>query len=550
MQPVNDQLSVNRRTPDLEDYIDIARRHKAWILGPTFATLVAAVVVACLWPNTYVSTATIRVVPPSVPERYVTSNVTGSEFNQRINSMANVILSRSNMINMIQTYNLYPRDRRTHPIEDLVEQMKRDIGIGGVMPLQRGNSSSAVFQIEFHYDNRLTAQKVCQELVSRFIDEHIRLRSNQSTMTTSFLKDQWEQAKRELDGVEAKLNAYRTANRDRMPEQAAINLQALHAAESQMSNLQASISRANMEKLQLETQLDQAKKAVAYLSSPQEEVAVVQEKNLRLTEVERDLANMRLALSAMRERYTEENPDVKRMRSQISVLEATRTSLLTEESRKPRPRAVRAQLTPEAQRDLKNAEAKVAGVNTELQIREQQLQEYNRQMTQLNSDMKTLQMRVSSGTVSDAEYSLLLQDRDLARKKYDDLDLKKSQSELATDLENRKASETLEMLDPANIPLEPILPNRTLIISVGVVIGLIIGCVFAAVFEMRDTTLKNLKDVRAYTQLSVLASVPLLENDLMVRRRQRLRWLAWSAGVLVGVFIMAGSAAYYMMNKS
>ncbi len=550
MQPVHDQLSVNRRTPDLEDYIDIARRHKAWILGPTFVTLVAAVVVACLWPNTYVSEATIRVVPPSVPERYVPSNVTTSEFNQRINSMANVILSRSNMINMIQTYNLYPRDRRTHPIEDLVEQMKKDIGIGGVVALQRGNTASAVFRLEFRYDNRITAQKVCQELVSRFLEEHIRMRSNQSTMTTNFLKDQWEQAKRELDGVEARINAYQVVNRDRMPEQANVNMQALHAQESQMNNLQTAISRVNMEKLQLETQLEQAKKNLAYYSTPQEEVAVTQEKNQRLAEVERDLANMRLALSAMRERYTDENPDVKRMRSQIAVLEASRSALMNEESRKPRATTSKAPVNPDTVREIKNTEAKIASLNTELQIREQQIHDFNRQQVQLTADMKSLQGRLAGGTVSDAQYSLLLQDRDLARKKYDELDMKKSQSELATDLENRKASETLEMLDPANLPLEPILPNRTMIIGVGVVIGLIVGCAFAAVFEMRDTTLKNLKDVRAYTQLSVLASVPLLENDLMVRRRHRLRWLAWSAGVLVGVFIMAGSVVYYMMNKS
>lgn len=550
MQPAIDQLSINRRTPDLEDYIDIARRHKTWILGPTFVTLVAAVVVACLWPNTYVSTATIRVVPPSVPERYVPSNVSNSEFNQRINSMANVILSRSNMINMIQTYNLYPRDRRTHPIEDLVEQMRQDIGIGGVVALQRGSTSSAVFQIEFRYDNRVTAQKVCQELVSRFLEEHIRMRSNQSTMTTNFLRDQWEQAKRELDSVEAKLTAYRIANRDRMPEQAAANLQALRAAESQMSNLQASISRANMEKLQLETQLDQTKKVVAYYSTPPEQTAITQVKNQRLAEVERDLANMRLTLSAMRERYTDENPDVKRMKSQIALMESTRTSLITEESQKPKPGAARMAPSPEQVRGLKNAEARVAGLNTELQIREQQLQEFGKQMNQVNAEMKGLQARVANGSVSDADYSLLLQDRDLARKKYDELDMKKSQSELATDLENRKASETLEMLDPANLPLEPILPNRPLIIGIGLIAGLILGCAFAAVFEMRDTSLKNLKDVRAYTQLSVLASVPLLENDLMVRRRHRLRWLAWSAGVMVGIVIMAGATVYYMMNKS
>ena len=61
----------------------------------------------------------------------------------------------------------------------------------------------------------------------------------------------------------------------------------------------------------------------------------------------------------------------------------------------------------------------------------------------------------------------------------------------------------------------------------------------------RDSSLKNLKDVRAYTQLNILGSIPLLENDLVVRRRRRLGWLAWSTATIVGIMIMSGSMYYY-----
>ncbi len=52
-----------RRALDFDDYLDILRRHRGWILGPAFAALVVSVVTAFLWPDTYVSNATIRVVP-------------------------------------------------------------------------------------------------------------------------------------------------------------------------------------------------------------------------------------------------------------------------------------------------------------------------------------------------------------------------------------------------------------------------------------------------------------------------------------------------------
>jgi hypothetical protein len=80
-------------------------------------------------------------------------------------------------------------------------------------------------------------------------------------------------------------------------------------------------------------------------------------------------------------------------------------------------------------------------------------------------------------------------------------------------------------------------------------IGFAVGLMFAGAREMKDTSLKNLKDVRAYTKLPILGSIPLLENDLVVRRRRRLAWLAWSTACLLGFVIMSGSVVYYYATR-
>jgi hypothetical protein len=74
--------------------------------------------------------------------------------------------------------------------------------------------------------------------------------------------------------------------------------------------------------------------------------------------------------------------------------------------------------------------------------------------------------------------------------------------------------------------------------------------VIAAAREAKDTSLKNLKDVRAYTQLAILGSVPLLENDFVVRRRSRIAWLGWTTACLLAAITMAGSVAYYYATKT
>ncbi len=72
-------------------------------------------------------------------------------------------------------------------------------------------------------------------------------------------------------------------------------------------------------------------------------------------------------------------------------------------------------------------------------------------------------------------------------------------------------------------------------------VGFVLGIALAGLQELRDTSLKNLKDVRAYTNLPVLSSIPLLENTMLVRRKRRLAYLAWSAAVIIGLLAIGAS---------
>ena len=83
------------------------------------------------------------------------------------------------------------------------------------------------------------------------------------------------------------------------------------------------------------------------------------------------------------------------------------------------------------------------------------------------------------------------------------------------------------------------------IVAIGAGVGLLLGFIIAGAREMKDTSLKNLKDVRAYTQMAVLGSIPLLENTLLVRRKRRMAYLAWSAAIIVGMLAISASLYYH-----
>src|SRR5579862_6041849 len=100
MVPQQGYVTVSRRPPDVEDYIDILRRYRSWIVGPTFAGLVLAVIVAFLWPDTFISVAVMRITPQQVPERLVPSNI-NTQIAERLNGMQQEILSRMSLQELI-----------------------------------------------------------------------------------------------------------------------------------------------------------------------------------------------------------------------------------------------------------------------------------------------------------------------------------------------------------------------------------------------------------------------------------------------------------------
>jgi uncharacterized protein involved in exopolysaccharide biosynthesis len=206
-------------------------------------------------------------------------------------------------------------------------------------------------------------------------------------------------------------------------------------------------------------------------------------------------------------------------------------------------------MDPMYEREGRQLDAAIERVEAQLKAKDAEAKAYGIDVANAEKGIRTMQSRIESTPVSEQQYADIIRDREVAKMKYDDLNKKRSQSQIAEDLERRQQGETLEVLDAASLPQTPTQPKRPMILGAGTALGLVIGLFLAGAREAKDTSLKNLKDVRAYTQLTILGSVPLLENDLVVRRRKRLTWLAWSTACLVGIVIMTGSAFYYYATK-
>ena len=129
---------------------------------------IAAVLVSFAWPDQYVSSALLRFGPRYVPEQALEERWLDLEL--RVYAMQAEVLSRTSLTRIIQSPNidLYARERRSSPMEDVIETMLKQVSFGWNVP-------AGMFSVSFEYPDARKAQRVVTALVTALVDANERI---------------------------------------------------------------------------------------------------------------------------------------------------------------------------------------------------------------------------------------------------------------------------------------------------------------------------------------------------------------------------------------
>jgi len=185
------------------------RRSRKWwpAIGAVLGMMAGATVFFFATPI-YESASTIVVVPQRVPQDFVRSTVTAS-LTERINMISQLILSRTRLERIIQAFNLYERERSRMIMEDVVEQMRRDISLQISSRRDDDRVSQTSFSIAFKAPDPRTAMRVTERLATLMIQENIEDRALLADQTMQFLEGQLEETRRRLTQSQTLLESMR-----------------------------------------------------------------------------------------------------------------------------------------------------------------------------------------------------------------------------------------------------------------------------------------------------------------------------------------------------
>lgn len=529
--------TTNSPAPPLSETIEhvlaVAIRRRWWFIGGACLVAIGTALGSFLLPNHYKSEATILVQQQQIPERYVVPNST-TDLDGALEAMTHDILSRPRLLKTIADFSLYPKQRKRLSPEQLVELMRKDITIQSLENPDEQQKSANAFTISYIGSDPWTVQQVTERLTSLFIHEDLESQQQLDVTTTAFMQNHLDAAQKILDQKEERLRDFKMANLGELPEQQQGNLQILSGLQSQLQNTNAALARANEQHAYLESLLAQYQNLSVATGSVSPTGATLSPVDTARAQLSR-LENERTSLLAT---FSPEYPDVKKVNREIAETEA----LLAHLEKGPSPAPDSSASNPTG--TIRATDTTMAQLNSQLKENQLEISNDAAEMKQLQQQIDTYQHRLNLTPVREQQLTDMLRDYDLAKKNYDDLYAKKTQSALATDLQQDQQGQQFRLIEPPNLPSKPFTPNRLKIALGGLAGGIALGLGLAFLMETKDSSLHSEKDLRARFAVHLTLGIPRTSSLREQRMRTVRAVLQWCAGTVLFVAVLA--AEYYV----
>jgi polysaccharide chain length determinant protein (PEP-CTERM system associated) len=468
-----------------EKIIAVIRRRFWWIIVPTLIGPLLAFAISFEVRSVYTSRAFVLVEQPKISDKFVTPMIS-DQLDTRLMTLKEQILSRSRLEPIIERLGLYREKAGSASMEDRVERLRKSIEVKTIRPEDYSPTRvPSGFYIMASADTAQTAQQVCTEILSMFMEENLKARQQRAEGTTDFLTAQLDESKRALDDHDAKLAEFKRKYLGKLPTDEQRNLEMLTATRARLEAVNLELSQAQQQKIIQQSMLSQqvnSRKSVPSGASP--------------SDLQVQLSTLRSELASLQARYTDKHPDVIKTKEQIQVLQRQlKASPSSADTSSDKSDA--AVDTPEIR------QARVS-----LQLTEGEIRSKLAEQARLEEQVRALQSSLQLSPAVEEQYKALTRDYESALQFYNDLLNKKTQAGMATDLERRQEGEQFSVMDAPDLPGKPSFPDRLKFALAGLAAGLALGIGLALLIERREDFIRTEDDVVRILALPVLVGLP------------------------------------------
>jgi succinoglycan biosynthesis transport protein ExoP len=495
-------------------------KHKLQVvLGWLVLSAITAVMVYRI-PATYEAKAVILVDSQKIPDKYVTSTVS-TEVEDRIASLRQEILGPTQLLKIIDQFNLYKDQRKSMSEEVIIDRMTKDTQV----TLERGwtRDRPGAFEVTYQGSDPRVVAQVANEIMDLFIKTNMDDRNKHALGTTEFMTDRLQVAKESLDKQEARLAKYKLEHNNELPEQQTSLGATLSRLQLELQGNEDAINRAQQNKIMIENSIGAAESSVASLAGMVEQSSASTSAPVwgnTAAKAQKESDALQAKLDLLRVRYGDDHPEIRRLRAEIAQLRESEVKTAAEQAQTERraksgepgsesnaaaarsgPNTLADQLLKERER-LGNLKAQLVLTNKELEFR-------SSERKSIVGSIKSYESRLENLPRREQEMEALTRDYEISKENYRSLLDKKLAAEMASEMEKSQKAEKFTPLEIARVPEIPVKPNRPVLIAAGCLAGLLISLIVAAGRELKRGTL--LGEWELPPGVNVMGRVPWIE---------------------------------------
>jgi len=554
---------VENQAPDIKDYLKIIKRRRKYIIIPFLAIFLLSIILSVVLPSVYRSSATILIEEQEIPSELVRSTVT-TFADQRIQIISQRIMSRSNLMEIIKKFNLYADDLKSKTEERILEKMRKSIKVetvsADVIDPRNGVPTKATiaFVLAFDSSSSTLAQKVTNELVSLFLKENIKSRTDAADNAALFLSEEKKRLKDRIQEIQSNLATFKEKNLNQLPEANSLNQAELSSINNQLMMLDSQERSAQERRFYIEGQLAQidpnsmASDAVGnrvfdtkdrlkqlqaqypsvvsrYSENHPDVVKIKHEmdslqkeigSSADLNKLSGELNDKKSELASILKQYSDRHPDVQKLQKEITALQQ---ALIDAKQHEYSPV------------DVKPDNPAYITLQTQLAAINGDMKSLAQTRILLNEKIENLRANLHKAPLIEKEYMDMLQELENTHNRYRGVDAREMEAQIAQQLELQKKGERFTLIDPPQEPLEAFSPNRLVILLLGLVLAVGGGFGSVALAEIMDSTIHTERAIASIIGVTPLATIPYLENREESDKRKKRQKLIFIIGVLGGL---------------
>ena len=447
---------------------------RRWLLiVPAVLLAIAGVAAAVLLPARYTSTATLLVQSSTLPQAIAAGNP-DDVIDRRIARIREQVLSRPELIDLVNRYQLYPKQRADAALSDIVDTMRSAVTLaplGAELQQGGGSGTTIAFTLSYSYTDPAKAQAVAQDLSEQVLRLDATQSTQQADATVQFLIDQSRSLQEQIATQERQIAGIKVAN-GTVLSSAGVTM--MGGGSGGYDVQIAALQRENSQ--------------------------LISQRNLTRTADTRDpgVAQAEAQLAAAQAVYSDNHPDVRVAKQRL-------------------------------------AEAKVLARknvgNIPVQAVDDQVAFNNRQIAALRAAQSgdTARLNAMAGAQSRApailqQIAQLQQKLDGLNEQYRGVSDRLFQARAGVKAENEQLGERLSIVNPPVVPDEPSFPKRWMLFAGGPAAGVALGLALILLVEL---VMRPIRDPNALTQLfgeSPLGVIPTISAKSPLAKRRWFRF--------------------------